>query len=73
MVSFFTPVIRIPLAQIRQNVLYIFAHPGTRYEVAGRWSVISKAFDVTEASEVINSDPDALRIARKDKVDSLYE
>ena len=60
------------LEQIQQDALYIFTHPGTRGEVAERWSVISSAFDATDASEVINSDPDAQRIARKDEVDSLY-
>ncbi len=66
-------VAKFTLEQIQQDALYIFTHPGTRDEVAGRWSVISKAFDVTDASEVINSDPDAQRIARKDEVDSLYQ
>lgn len=60
------------LEQIQQDALYIFTHPGTRGEVAERWSVISRAFDATDTSEVINSDPDAQRIARKGEVDSLY-
>jgi NAD(P)-dependent dehydrogenase (short-subunit alcohol dehydrogenase family) len=66
-------VAKFTLAQIQQGALYIFTHPGTRDEVAGRWSVISKAFDATDASEVINSDPDAQRIAHKNEVDSLYQ
>lgn len=51
------------LEQVKQDALYIFTHPGTRGELAQRWSVISGAFDATDASKVINSDPDAKRIA----------
>jgi NAD(P)-dependent dehydrogenase (short-subunit alcohol dehydrogenase family) len=65
-------VAKFTLEQIQRDALFIFTHPGTRGEVADRWSVISGAFDATDASEVINSDPDAQRVARKDEVDSLY-
>ena len=51
------------LEQVQRDALYIFTHPGTRGEVAERWSLISEAFDATDGSEVINSDPDAKRIA----------
>jgi NAD(P)-dependent dehydrogenase (short-subunit alcohol dehydrogenase family) len=64
-------VAQFTLEQIQQGALYIFTHPGTRGEVADRWSAISKAFDATEASELINGDPDALRVAHKNDVDGL--
>lgn len=65
-------VARYALEQVQAGALYIFTHPGTRGEVAERWPIISAAFDATEASEIINSDPDAKRVARKDEVDELY-
>lgn len=61
------------LQQVQQNALYIFSHPGTRGEVEERFPVISAAFDVTDASELINSDPDAGRVAEKDGVSGLYQ
>ena len=64
-------VAKFTLEQIQQGALYIFTHPGTRGEVADRWGTISKAFDATEASELINGHPDAQRVARKDEVDAL--
>jgi NAD(P)-dependent dehydrogenase (short-subunit alcohol dehydrogenase family) len=65
-------VAKFTMEQIQRDALYIFTHPGTRGEVALRWSDISHAFDATDASEVINSDPDAQRVARKDETDGLY-
>jgi NAD(P)-dependent dehydrogenase (short-subunit alcohol dehydrogenase family) len=61
------------LEQIQQNALYIFTHPGTRGEVEARFPKISSAFDATDASELINSDPDAKRIAEKESVSGLYK
>ena len=65
-------VARFALEQLQQGALYIFTHPGTRGEVEERWPNISAAFDETEASEVINSDPDAQRVAHKSDVEDLY-
>ena len=60
------------LQQVEMDALYIFTHPGTRGEVMGRWPKIGAAFDAAAASELINSDPDAARIANKDEVEDLY-
>lgn len=60
------------LQQVQQGALYIFTHPGTRGEVQQRWRLISAAFDASDASEVINSDPDARRVANKGDVENLY-
>jgi NAD(P)-dependent dehydrogenase (short-subunit alcohol dehydrogenase family) len=65
-------VARFAIEQLQQGALYIFTHPGTRGEVEARWPKISAAFDATEASDLINSDPDAQRVARKDDVEALY-
>ena len=65
-------VAKFTLEQIQQGALYVFTHPGTRGEVARRWPVISAAFDATDASEVINSDPDAKRMPTKEDVEKLY-
>ncbi|MDA8879939.1 SDR family NAD(P)-dependent oxidoreductase [Pseudomonadales bacterium] len=66
-------VAKYAVEQIQQDALYIFTHPGTRGEVAERWQVIEKAFDTANASELINSDPDARRIASRDDGDELYQ
>ena len=65
-------VARYAMEQVQQNALYIFTHPGTRGEVAQRWPVISAAFDATDASDSINSDPDARRVPTKEGVEELY-
>ena len=65
-------VARYTLEQVQQDALYIFTHPGTRGEVAQRWPVISAAFDAADASDVINSDPDAKRVPTKEGVEELY-
>lgn len=56
-------VARFAIEQVQKDALFIFSHPGTRGEIAERWHVISAAFDQTDASELINSDPDSKRIA----------
>jgi len=53
------------LQQVRQDAFFIFTHPGTRDEVAERYPLVFAAFEATEQSELINSDPDAKRIANK--------
>jgi hypothetical protein len=58
-------VARFAVEQVQKDALFIFSHPGTRGEIADRWRVISAAFDETDASELINSDPDSKRVARK--------
>lgn len=60
------------IEQVKQGALFIFTHPGTRGEVEERFPRVSAAFDVTEASALINSDPDAKRIADKKDVGDLY-
>lgn len=66
-------VAKFALEQIQQDALYILTHPGTRDEVAERWQVVENAFDTADASELINSDPDAKRIASRDDADELYQ
>ncbi len=58
--------------QLKQDALFIFTHPGTRGEVEERFPRVAAAFDVTEASALINRDPDAKRIADKEGVGDLY-
>lgn len=58
--------------QVQQGALFIFTHPGTRGEVEERFPKISAAFDATDASTVIRSDPDSKRVADKDDVADLY-
>lgn len=53
------------LQQIQRDAFFIFTHPGTRSEVEERYPLVSAAFDATEQSELINSDPDAKRIASR--------
>jgi NAD(P)-dependent dehydrogenase (short-subunit alcohol dehydrogenase family) len=65
-------VARFAIEQVRQGALYIFTHPGTRNEVEGRWPNIAAAFDAADASEIVNSDPDAKRLAHKGDVEELY-
>ncbi len=60
------------IEQVQRDALYIFTHPGTRGEVEERFPQISAAFDVTDASELVNSDPDARRQAQKDEISKLY-
>ena len=64
-------VARYTLQEIQNDSLYIFTHPGTRDEAMERFEAISVAYDRTTASEIINSDPDAQRIARKGIVEDL--
>lgn len=63
---------RFAIEQLKQDALYIFTHPGTRGEVEERFPKVAAAFDVTESSALINSDPDARRIANKEDVEGLY-
>jgi len=65
-------VARFTLEQIQQEALYIFTHPGTQDEVEERFPRISAAFEVTAASDIINSDPDSKRIAKKFDVEDVY-
>jgi NAD(P)-dependent dehydrogenase (short-subunit alcohol dehydrogenase family) len=66
-------VAKYTIEQIQRDALYIFTHPGTRDEVAQRWSVIQRAFEESQASELIASDPDSKRVASRDKVNEMYE
>jgi NAD(P)-dependent dehydrogenase (short-subunit alcohol dehydrogenase family) len=65
-------VAQYAIEQIQTDALYIFTHPGTRDEVMDRWPVISAAFDRSDASDLINSDPDAHRVASRSDADDLY-
>lgn len=64
-------VARYALEQVQAGALHIFTHPGTREEVMERFDALTGAFDATDASEIINSDPDAKRQARKDIIEDL--
>jgi NAD(P)-dependent dehydrogenase (short-subunit alcohol dehydrogenase family) len=66
-------VARFALEQIQNDVLYIFTHPGTREEALERYDAITKAYDVTAASAIINSDPDARRIATKESIEGMSD
>lgn len=59
------------LEQIQSDAVYIFTHPGTRDEALERYEKIISAYDETLKSEVINSDPDARRIAVKEGIEDL--
>ena len=64
-------VARFALEQIQNEAVHIFTHPGTRSEAMERYKTIATAYDITEASEVINSDPDARRIATKENIEDM--
>lgn len=64
-------VARYALEQVQNGAIYIFTHPGTRGEAMERFEAIAAAYDRTAASEIINSDPDAQRVASKDIVEDL--
>ena len=64
-------VAKFALEQIQREAVHIFTHPGTRGEAMERFEQITKAFDRTEASEIINSDPDARRIAAKEIIEEM--
>ena len=59
------------LEQMQAGALHIFTHPGTRDEAMERFSRIQAAYAVTAASEIINSDPDARRVASKDTIEDM--
>lgn len=65
-------VAEFTLEQALAGAMFIFTHPGTRGEVEARFPRISAAFDQTEASELINSDPDAQRVATKEGIEDLH-
>ena len=52
---------------------YIFTHPGTRGEVLERVATIETAFDRSEASATIQSDPDARRQASRQATEDLHQ
>lgn len=64
-------VARYALEQIQNDALYIFTHPGTRDEAMERFDAIAAAYYRTAASEIINSDPDARRVAKKEIIEDL--
>ena len=64
-------VARFALEQIQREAVHIFTHPGARGEAMERFERIAGAFDRTEASEIINSDPDARRIAEKEIIEDM--
>ena len=64
-------VAKYALEQIQAGASHIFTHPGTRDETMERFEAIGAAYDTTAASEIINSDPDAARIAKKDIIEDL--
>jgi hypothetical protein len=64
-------VAKFALEQIQSDALHIFTHPGTRGEAMERFQQIADAFDRTEASEIINSDPDARRISEKKIIEDM--
>ena len=64
-------VARYTLEQIQEDAVHIFTHPGTRDEILERYGNLKNALDVTAASEIINSDPDSKRQARKEIIEDL--
>ena len=64
-------VARFALEQIQRDAVHIFTHPGTRGEAMERFNQIGDAFDRTEASELIDSDPDARRISEKEIIEDM--
>lgn len=65
-------VAQYAIDQVQAGALYIFTHPGTRGEVLERFDLVNEAFDATEASAVINSDPDSQRVADRDTTEDLH-
>jgi NAD(P)-dependent dehydrogenase (short-subunit alcohol dehydrogenase family) len=64
-------VAKFALEQIQRDALHIFTHSRTRGEAMERYEHIAAAFDRTEASEIINSDPDANRVAAKEIIEDM--
>ena len=64
-------VARYALEQVKAGAVHIFTHPGTRDEVMERYEHIARAFSETETSEIINSDPDARRLASKENIENM--
>lgn len=64
-------VAQYALEQIQAGALHIFTHPGTREEALERYDAIVEAYKITAASEIINKDPDAHRVAAKETVEDL--
>lgn len=65
-------VARFALEQIQSEAVHIFTHPGTRDEALKRCGDITAAYETTTASEIINADPDAKRLASKDAIEGMH-
>lgn len=60
------------LAEVWDNPLFIFTHPGTEQEVTGRLPHTLSAFQAARWSQIIGSDPDAHRQASREVTQNLH-
>ena len=65
-------VAEFTVEQMRLNALYVFPNSGTRVEMVERYQKLMHAFDASDASELIQSDPGSIKqdVAEADLVET---